>query len=298
MYKVDKAGCPEAELQLQDGSVLVFGGPYGNLEALKAVKKLAEARAIPASNVICTGDTAAYCAEPEECVALIRDWGIAVVQGNCEEALGQDAADCACGFEEGSTCSRLSEQWFAFNKQALSEDSKLWMLSLPKAVRYRIMGLRFVCVHGTYSQNNAFVFKSSPVELKKSEIESSKSDVLIAGHCGIPFGEVFQTEAGSNSTFKAWLNAGVVGMPANEGLPSVWVMLLNPRQENIEVHWLRLDYEYQTTMRVMREKNLHNGYHDALRTGRWPSTDILPTTEREQTGIALCLPELRLPISL
>jgi hypothetical protein len=38
------------------GPLLVFGGPYSNLEATKAI--LAEARrcAIPPNNIVCTGD--------------------------------------------------------------------------------------------------------------------------------------------------------------------------------------------------------------------------------------------------
>ena len=36
--------------------LLVFGGPYSNLEATQAMRQRAEALSIPPGNVICTGD--------------------------------------------------------------------------------------------------------------------------------------------------------------------------------------------------------------------------------------------------
>ena len=46
------------------GPVLVFGGPYGNLEATRAVFAEARRRSIAPNNIVCTGDLAAYCADP------------------------------------------------------------------------------------------------------------------------------------------------------------------------------------------------------------------------------------------
>ena len=42
------------------------------------------------------------CADPVATVAAVRDWGISVIMGNCEESLGWNKDDCGCGFEEGT----------------------------------------------------------------------------------------------------------------------------------------------------------------------------------------------------
>ena len=47
-----------------DGPVLVFGGPYSNLEATRAVLDAAARRGIPGRRILCTGDVVAYAAEP------------------------------------------------------------------------------------------------------------------------------------------------------------------------------------------------------------------------------------------
>ncbi|HET8828476.1 MAG TPA: metallophosphoesterase family protein, partial [Pelobium sp.] len=59
-----------------EGKILVFGGVYSNLQALEAIKKIALAHEIAKKNIICTGDVVAYCAQPKECVQLIKDWEI------------------------------------------------------------------------------------------------------------------------------------------------------------------------------------------------------------------------------
>src|SRR5438128_10375725 len=95
------------------GPVLVFGGPYSNLEATQALLDQAAKMQIPAERIICTGDIVAYGADAAATVSLIRRAGCHVVMGNCEENLAGGAKDCGCGFPEGSACERLSAAWFA-----------------------------------------------------------------------------------------------------------------------------------------------------------------------------------------
>ena len=55
------------------GPVVFFGGPYSNLQATQALLAEAEAQGVPPGNLICTGDIAAYCAQPVETITLLRD---------------------------------------------------------------------------------------------------------------------------------------------------------------------------------------------------------------------------------
>jgi hypothetical protein len=108
-----------------DGPILVFGGPYSNARALAALRARAAALGVSASRVICSGDVVAYCAEPEETVAAIRQWGCHVVAGNCEQQLALGADDCGCGFAQDSTCDTLSKGWYGFASQRVSATRSL-----------------------------------------------------------------------------------------------------------------------------------------------------------------------------
>src|SRR5690606_24960153 len=74
-----------------DGPVLIFGGPYSNLDATEALIALAGTLAVPPGRAICTGDVAAYCADPQATTDALREWGCPVLMGNCQESLGTGA---------------------------------------------------------------------------------------------------------------------------------------------------------------------------------------------------------------
>ena len=96
-----------------DGPLMVFGGPYSNLEATRAVLGEAARLEIPADRIICIGDVVAYGADPAATAALVRGSVRHVVMGNCEQSIAAGSANCGCGFPVGSTCERLSTAWFA-----------------------------------------------------------------------------------------------------------------------------------------------------------------------------------------
>ncbi len=268
-------------------TVIIFGGPYSNFQATQAMYSEAQKMGVPASHIICTGDLVAYCGDPEATVNFLKQWGIPVAMGNCEESLAQDASDCGCGFEEGSTCSLLSSGWYAFAQQYTSMDSRHWMASLPRQIRFQFAGRRFVCVHGGFQQINQFIFQSTPEDIKQKQLIEAEADVMIGGHCGIPFGQ--KLESG------LWLNAGVIGMPANDGTPNGWYMTLNEISHDIHISWHRLNYDTAGAQASMKEKGLDTPYAKALATGRWPSVDILPDAEKNQTGIPLSVASLTMP---
>lgn len=270
------------DLGALDGPVLVFGGPYGNLEATRALREVAAGHRIPASRVICTGDVVAYGADPQAVTDLVRDWGCAVVMGNCEESLAADAEDCGCNFNEGSACAVLSAQWFTATRRDLDMDSKRWMGSLPRRVDFTLAGMRLAAVHGMDSQIAGWVFASTPDEVKRAEIERTGAHGVVAGHCGVPFTDV--VDGG------LWHNSGALGMPANDGTPRVWYSVLTPTAEGISVVHHPLSYDHASAAAKMRESGYPREYAEALASGRWPSCDILPSSERGATGRPLSLP--------
>lgn len=259
-----------------DAPILVFGGPYSNLEALQALMAAAESRNIPADHMLCTGDVVAYGADPQATVDLIRAADIAVVMGNCEQSLGEDSSDCGCGFEKGSACDVLAMQWFAYASGGLDAQTRTWMRSLPRQIDLTLGGRRLAAIHGSVSRINRFVFASSAGVDKLAECKQAATDGVIAGHCGLPFSQFVDGHL--------WHNAGVIGLPANDGTARVWYSVLHPRDEGIVVEHCALTYDHQTAAAKMRECGLPPAYAYALISGRWPAEDVLPAEERDRGG--------------
>jgi predicted phosphodiesterase len=263
-----------------DGPLLVFGGPYSNLQATQAVLAEAARRGIPPRRVICTGDVVAYGADAAACCGLVMESGIAVIAGNCEENLAAGALDCGCGFEEGTACDLLSRAWYAHADRQVTPAHRAWMASLPRRIVLDLPDGRSLAVlHGGARDISRFLFASAPEGELAEEIAATGCDGVIAGHCGLPF--VRGVGQG------VWINAGAVGMPADDGTPRVWFAVLTPVDHGVRIEVLPLDYDHAAAAAAMRAARLPEGYAAALGNGVWPSCDVLPPAERARRGLPL-----------
>jgi hypothetical protein len=102
-----------------DGPALLFGGPYGNLQATAAVLAEAEGLEIPPARIICTGDLVGYCGDPDATIEMIQRSGVQVVmatpprRGGDPDVEGRPLAGCGGaggqgGFDERSAAARRS----------------------------------------------------------------------------------------------------------------------------------------------------------------------------------------------
>jgi predicted phosphodiesterase len=252
-----------------NGAVLLFGGPYSNVQALDAVIAVAKARSIGSAQMICTGDVVAYCGAPCDSVARIRDLGCAVVAGNCEVQLAGGAEDCGCGFDEGSACDLLSAGWYGFAAASVPAADKTWMGGLPDVITFTHQGARYGVVHGGVTDISRFVWGSSDPAVFAEEWQALEAQVgpvdhIIAGHCGVPF--IAKTPNGR------WINAGVIGMPPHDGRQHTRFAILDGG--DVQIH--RLEYDVAGAVRDMADTGLPAGYRRGLETGYWPSEDVLP----------------------
>lgn len=261
------------------GPVLVFGGAYSNVHATAAVLGEARRLGIPPDHVVCTGDLVAYCGSPVETVDLVRESGIRVTMGNCDEQIATDAEDCGCGFPSGGQCDRLSASWFAFARSKFDDERRQWLGRLPRGMAIEIGGARLRVIHGSVSRINEFVFATTATDRKRTELELSEADGVIGGHCGLPFTEIVDG--------RLWHNAGVVGMPANDGTPRVWYSVLRAGRRGITIEHCALTYDYATAAKAMLDGGLPAEYRLSLQTGVWPNCDVLPGTETSVQGAEL-----------
>ena len=265
------------ELGKIDGPSLIFGGPYSNLHALDALLAVAKAQNIPTQNIITTGDIVAYAADGRICISRIRDAGIHVVAGNCEKQLAEGADDCGCGFEEGSTCSILSRGWYAHALATIPPEDRAWLGKAPDFLTFENQGKRCGVIHGGVSNIAKFLWPVSSdddLNAEWSELEklTGPLDMIIAGHSGIAFQR--QLSRGT------WINAGTIGMPENDGKPETSYVILDGSNARI----CRLAYDHEGAARAMETAGLTQGYHEALRSGHWPSEDVLPASMRRKSS--------------
>ncbi|MGE0733414.1 MAG: metallophosphoesterase [Alphaproteobacteria bacterium] len=259
-----------------DRPLLLCGGPYGNLEATVALLAAAAQRGFTADRIICTGDVVAYCADPIATVDEVRRSAMHVVMGNVEESLGAERDDCGCGFTEGSPCDVLAVEWYEYANRRIGPAARAWMRGLPRRIEFQMAGRRLAVIHGGVRQINRFIFASTPAAHKRGEIDTVGCDGIVAGHCGLPFTQEIDGAL--------WHNAGVIGMPANDGTPRGWFSVLTPDAGRVRIEHVPLVYDHGTAAAKMRARGLPTTYAATLETGLWPAVDFLPPAEAATRG--------------
>ena len=247
-----------------DGPVVLFGGVYSNKHAF-----LALIDAINGRDAICTGDIVGYCAEPNETTALFSAEDYWSIAGNCERQLADGSEDCGCGFEDGSTCSVLSQGWWPYLIKTATPDVVSWLHNLPDIGIFHQSGRRYAVLHGGASSVSRFLWPSTHEadfrhEIDVLEAEIGAVDGIVSGHSGIAFQRVIDE--------RQWINAGAVGLPPHDGRPDTRYGVL----ENGDVTFEHLSYDAAGAALAMQDAGLTQGYEVALESGIWPSEDILP----------------------
>lgn len=262
-----------ADLGETGGPMVIFGGPYSNLQATQALLKRAGALGIPPERRICTGDVVAYCAQPAETIAALRAAGCVVLAGNCERQLALNAMECGCGFDAGTQCDLLSAGWYAHADRLVGAEARAWMAGLPDLILFRHAARRVAVIHGGLSDVSRFIWPVSGDAVFQEEIEliqevAGEIDMVVAGHCGL----AFRRRIGRVD----WVNAGAIGMPANDGRVETGFVVL---QEG-EAAFYALAYDHVAAHAAMRAAGLVQGYDRALLSGYWPSEEVLPPVLR------------------
>ena len=258
------------------GKVLLFGGVYSNLQALEALIAIAKSEGIPPKNCICTGDIIGYCAQPEETIQTFKNWNAKSIAGNVELQLRNGEANCGCDFTSGSRCDNFSRQWYPYAQSKLSKDALNYLKTIPDHIKFNFGGKDCAVVHGSYFNVSDFIFNSTAWKTKQPNFEATQSDVIIAGHCGLPFYTKNNTQL--------WLNPGVIGMPANDGNTSVWYAVLDDTTAPFNFEFRKLIYNHTLTNTLMLNGLLPESYAKTIGSGIWDNMEILPETERKLQG--------------
>lgn len=279
------------DLGILSQKLLLFGGPYSNLEALEALKKEAEKLSIAPENCICTGDIVGYCADAEESLQFMKHWGARSILGNVEEQLRDEKDDCGCNFNEGSTCDVLSNNWYPKAKSQVSKNSLDYISILPSHISFETLnGEKCLVVHGSSKNISEFIFEIDEKRMKEELLENGV-DIIIAGHSGLPFCKKFPSASFDSAQetplrdhyfgnvaqppIKRWINPGVIGMPAHNGKLNTYFGIFDP--VTLEYTQKKLEYDYLLAAEKMGKKGFPESYAKTIsETGVWPSEDVLP----------------------
>lgn len=252
--------------------VAFFGGIYSNYLALDAALRMA--RSMRAEAAFALGDYGAFGPHPDRTVDLLRESGIACIQGNYEESLSTGAEDCHCGYTDprDNHYAALSYSYTAANT---SPNHKVWMAGLPRHIRLSVGGKRILACHGSPRRINEFLWKTTtPDAFLGKLLDDWSADLIVCTHTGLHWQRFLPDGRGI-------VNVGALGRPANDGRTEVWFVLLDAMPGKVKAQFLPVSYDHLRLAREMEEEGLPPEFRETILTGWWTTClEILPAKER------------------
>ncbi len=249
-----------------------FGGVYSNHLALRALLAEREARSI--DKLYCLGDLGAFGPHPDRVFPLLVEADIPVVQGNYDHSIGNDLADCQCGYTDprDNYFARLS---YDYTYRHTSAEFKEWMRKLPAEIRFETEGVRFLLCHGSPRQTNEFLWETATsTAFLERLLDEANADVVVATHTGLAWHRAL-------SNGRHFVNCGAIGRPANDGTTAVWYATVTVDKGECEVELVPLTYEHEKLAREMEAEELPAEFIATIRQGWWTTClEILPMKER------------------
>ncbi|MEO8217353.1 MAG: metallophosphoesterase family protein [Acidobacteriota bacterium] len=252
----------------------LIGGIYSNYHALKATLDDIERRPVDASWFL--GDLGAFGPQPDRVPELLVERGIPGIQGNYEQSLSTDAADCNCGYTDPRD-NEYAQISYDYTAEHTSAVHKQWMGTLPLQLRLEVGGLRILLCHGSPRKINEFLWRSTtPDSFIDRLCEENECDAIICTHTGLHWKK--ETARGNHL-----INAGVIGRPANDGNTNVWYTLIEIGDGRLSAEFIPVIYDHQRLAREMREEHLPEQFVETIETGWWTTClEALPTKERAE----------------
>jgi predicted phosphodiesterase len=240
---------------------------HANLPALEAVLSDIERRQV--DSVYHLGDLVGYAPWPNEVVALLRSRGIAGIAGNYDSTVGTDYKHCGCRYEDPRQ-EELSHVSFTWTKEHCSIETKRYLADLPfridlKPLGGHAAGPTIILVHGTPTLNTLYWTEDRPDSFctQMATIAGAKAgDALCFGHTHLPWTRVVDGIR--------FVNTGSVGRPKNGDARAGYVLLAIDGT-NIEVEFVRVEYDVTRAADAIRQSTLPADFADYLVTGGRPS---------------------------
>ncbi len=264
--------------------VALFGGIYSNYLAVEAA--IADARRRGVDAIYCLGDLGAFGPHPDRAIELLRQHDIGCVRGNYDDSIGNELADCQCGYTDPRD-NYFAQISYDYTLEKTSAENRRWLALLPSEIRFRLgegqvgnlsYGGRVLLCHGSPRRMNEFLWESTtPKHFLERLAEQHDADVICGTHTGIKWHRELAAD-------RRFINVGVLGRPENDGQTNVWYTLLSADGNGtVSAEFIPVEYDHHRLASEMRVERLPDEFIETILTGWWTTClEVLPAKERRR----------------
>jgi len=219
---------------------------HANLEAFQAV--LEDIKQQKCTHYACLGDVVGYCANPKECLDILRSMNIPCVKGNHDDYCSTEQP--LDGFNPAAA---KAVNW---TRKQLTAEDRQWLREL----KYVRIVTSFTIVHATLDgpQRWGYVFDKLAAA---ASFTYQNTNLCFFGHTHVPVAFVFDgvVRGGTYSKFKVkpgkkyFVNVGAIGQPRDNN-PKAAYVVFDMDEETIELR--RLEYDIAAAQKKILDAGL------------------------------------------
>lgn len=254
--------------------IALFGGVYNNYLALEAAIRDARSRGVDA--IYCLGDMGAFGPHPDRVFPLLLEHDVICIQGNYDDSIGNELADCQCGYTDPRD-NHFAQISYDYTLANTSPAGREFLRQLPPQRHVEVGPLGVLLCHGSPRKVNEFLWESTTSTHFLTElIDEAQVDVIAATHTGIKWRRPLAKD-------KHFVNVGVLGRPENDGRTNVWYTLLEASSAGVSIQFIPIEYDHRRLAREMQAENLPEEFVQTVLTGWWTTClEALPVKERRR----------------
>jgi diadenosine tetraphosphatase ApaH/serine/threonine PP2A family protein phosphatase len=239
----------------------VLGDIHSNLSALQAV--LRELTSEGVEEILSVGDVVGYGAAPRECLALLRDVGAKVVNGNHDAAVVGELNMLLF-----NNYARQAVQW---TQTVLTDEELTWLKELPYLLELEHCSVG----HGTYDRPELFDYVRTTTDADPS-LDRMRTPVCFVGHTHVPVtlmrlsddphrtAYTRESQIDLRDSTRALVNVGSVGQPRDED-PRAAYAVFDTEAEAVRI--ARVEYDIDQEAARIRAAGLAPALAERLYLG-------------------------------
>ena len=233
--------------------VAVISDIHSNIYALQAVLEDIETRQV--DKIFCAGDLVGYTPFPNKVIELIREEEITTVQGNYDEAVGNEKVVCGCDYDT-EVEQKIGSASMNFTIVETTDQNKQFLRELPSEFTFDLGELSVLLVHGSPRRLNEYLYAGS--EQLKEVAAEVEEDILICGHTHLPYHRVV---AGCHV-----VNVGSVGKPKHGNSNGVYT-IIEAEADQVQAEFIEVPYPVEKVTAKIKATELADEMIEILETG-------------------------------
>jgi len=240
----------------------VISDIHSNLEALTSFFEAAENLDI--DKTVCLGDIVGYNANPNECIALVRERGVQCLLGNHDSRV--------VGFEEPTDFNFHAAAAVYWTRDAISEENKEFLKGLPRNI---LVNSKFLAVHGWVNDTDRYIMGTKDAErnFELMKVARATLGLCFFGHTHVPV--VYSEEAGEilvnresriklKKNVRYLINPGSLGQPRDRDSRASFLIYDSKKNQ---VNFYRVEYDIHATAEKILAAGLPERLAERLKLG-------------------------------